>query len=57
MFGWIVFGGVGYERVERWVANHRGHLRIASASGLAMMGTFLISYWLIFLGQKFPIMQ
>ena len=56
-FGTILVGGVGYGRVERWAVDHRDQVRIVSASGLAMMGTFLISYWFIFLEQKFPIPQ
>ena len=56
-FGTILVGGVGYEKVERWAVEHRDKMRIVSATGLAMMGTFLISYWFVFLEQKFPTPQ
>lgn len=54
VLGTILVGGIGYDKVERWAVDYRGQLRIVSAAGLAMMGTFLISYWFVFLGQKFP---
>ena len=53
-FGTILVGGVGFEKVERWAVDYRDQMRILSATGLAMMGTFLISYWFVFLEQKFP---
>ena len=56
-FGTILVRGVGYEKVERWAVDYRDQMRIVSATGLAMMGTFLISYWFIFLEQKFPTPQ
>ena len=53
-FGTLLVGGVGFEKVERWAVDYRDQMRILSATGLAMMGTFLITYWFIFLEQKFP---
>ena len=53
-FGTILVSGVGYEKVERWAVDYRDQMRIVSATGLAMLGTFLISYWFVFLEQKFP---
>ena len=56
-FGTMLVGGFGYQKVERWIVDHREQMRLISATGLTMMGTFLISYWLVFLEQKFPLAQ